>query len=193
VNTVIILHLLVLLSSVASADVYTWEDANGLNFTDNSSSMPERHREKLYPETKVQPENANPQARVGMYRQYRPAADQENRAAVHQAGLEQHRRAAEAKKQQQINTMNFENTLQSLARFIVIWLLLGFCLFVIWIATIFDIVRCEFITPSSKTVWMLLVLFLPLIGMVLYIILGSNQKSNPVSCRMKQRPGLLAR
>lgn len=186
-KTVIILYMLVLLTSVASADVYTWEDANGLNFTDNASSIPEKYRKKLHTETNVQSENRNPLVRVGMYQQNRPVANQENQAAVHQANLEQHRRAAEAKKQHQINTRNFENTLQSLVKFIVIWIMLGFCLFVVWIVTVVDIVRSGFITSSSKTVWMLLVFFLPLIGMVLYIILGSNQKSTSVNCKEKQR------
>jgi hypothetical protein len=186
-KTVIILYMLFFLITVASAEVYTWEDANGTNFTDDSSSVPEKYREKPFAQTNVQSGNTNSQVRAGTYRQNRPVAVQENQAAVHQANLEQHRRTAEAKKQQHINTRNFETTLQSLAKFIVIGIILGLCLFVVWIVTIVDIVRSDFIPSSSKTVWMLLVLFLPLLGMVPYIILGSNQKSNSASCKQKQR------
>ena len=175
-KTAIILYMLILLSSVASAEIYRWEDANGINFTDDSSSVPEKYREKPFAEINAQSEGINPVVRVAITRQNRPAANQENQAAVHQANLEQHRRAAELKKQQQINTEEFQTTLQSLAKFIFIWIMLGFCLFIIWIVTIVDIVRSEFITPSNKTVWMLLVLLLPLLGMVPYLMLGSDQK-----------------
>ena len=181
------MFMLILLTSAASAEVYTWEDANGKNFTDDYSSVPQKYREKSYAENNAQSGNTFQRVRVGTYQQDRPVALQENLAAVHQANLEQHRLAAEAKKQQHINTRNFETTLQSLAKYIFIGLILGLCLFVVWIVTIVDIVRSDFIPSSSKTVWMLLVVFLPLLGMVPYIILGSNQKSNSASCKEKQR------
>jgi hypothetical protein len=168
--------MLVLCASVASAEVYSWEDANGMNFTDNASSVPGKYRDKAFAETSAGHGDSSPHVRAGIYRQYRPVADQVHQAAVRQASREQLRRAAEAKKQQLINTGNLENTLQSLVTYIVIGIILGLSLFVIWVATIVDIVRSEFITPSCKTVWMLLVLFLPLLGMVPYMILGSNQK-----------------
>ena len=186
-KTVVILYMLVFITTVASADVYRWEDANGMNFTDDSSSVPEKYREKSFAETKQQPEDTDSHVRGGMYQQNILAAHQEKLAADHQANLERQRQAAETKKQQHINSRDFDNTLQSLARYIVIGLILGFCLFVVWIVTIVDIVRSDFITPSSKTVWMLLVLLLPLLGMVPYIIMGSNQKNSSLSCRGKQR------
>jgi len=185
----IILYIVLIITPVASAEVYRWEDANGINFTDNSSSVPEKYREKLSAEPKVQSGNTTPQARVGMYRQISPSAGQEQRAAVHQADLAQHRRTAQAKEQQQITIRDRENTLQSLAKFIVIWILLGSCLFVVWIAAIVDIVRSEFVTPSSKTAWMLVVVCFPLLGMVPYMILGSNQKGRSVGCRERQLRG----
>jgi len=189
-KTVIVLYMLVLLNSAASAEVYTWEDANGLNFSDNSSSIPEWYREKPAAETRVEPVKTNPQARVGMYPQNRLVAEQEARAAVHLANREQHRLTAEAKKQQQANSRDLETTLQSLVRFVVIWVMLGLCLFVIWIATLVDIVRSKFPTPASKAGWLLVVLFLPLLGMVPYLILGADQKCNPVNCREKQPLGV---
>ncbi|MBC8017077.1 MAG: DUF4124 domain-containing protein, partial [Verrucomicrobia bacterium] len=172
----IIFYMLIFLTSVASAEIYRWEDANGINFTDDSSSVPEKYRESPFAETNAQPEGTNPHVRVAMIQQNRPVANQENQAVAHQVNLEHHRRVAEAKKQQQINTRDFQTTLQSLAKFIVIWIMLGFCLFVIWIVTIVDIARSKFINPSNKTAWLLLVLLLPLFGMLPYMILGSNQK-----------------
>jgi len=190
-KTFVILYILVLLSSAASAEIYRWEDANGVNFTDDSSAIPEKYREKPpaepSAETGVQPVNSNPQPRIGeMYQQNRQAVSRANQAAAHQASLERHRRAVEAKKQQQINRRDFETTLQSLAKFVVIWVMLGGCLFVIWVATLVDIVRSRFTTPSGKAVWLLLVLFLPLLGMVPYLILGANRKCNPVNSRESQ-------
>jgi len=125
-----------------------------------------------------------------VYRKVSPVAGQEQQAAVRQADQAQHRRTAQAREQKQITTRDRENTLQSLAKFIVIWILLGSCLFVVWIAAIVDIVRSEFVTPSSKTAWMLLVVCFPLLGMVPYMILGSNQKGRSVGCRERHLPGV---
>ena len=186
------------LASTASAEIYRWEDANGVNFTDESSSVPENFREKFFAETDARPEStsrpedtAQP-VKAGIYRQNSPEVVQENRAAVRQANLEQKRSAAEAVKQKQIRTKEFQNTLQSLAFYIEILVLLGIVLLVVWMVTIADIVRSEFITPSSKTVWLLLVLLLPVIGMLPYILLGSNHKYVPVSHKEVQRPELHA-
>jgi len=189
----IIVYMLVFLTSIASAEIYRWEDANGINFTDDSSSVPEKYRGKPFAGADSQSDDTNSHIRAGVFQQNNPDAARENMAAVRQANLEQHLRAAEAKKLKQINAMKFQNTLQSLANLIEVWVMLGFSLFVIWVATIVDIIRSEFITPSNKTVWMLLVLLLPLLGMVPYMILGPNQKYNPVSNKGKQRLKLLAR
>jgi hypothetical protein len=175
------MFMLVLPASAASAEIYRWEDANGINFTDDSSTVPEKYRGRPFAEAGVQSESTDLHARDGINRQYNPDAARENRAAVHQANLDHHMQAAEARKQKQINTRNFQNTLQSLANLIVLWAILGFFLFLIWAATIADIVRSEFVTPSNKTFWLLLVLLLPLLGMVPYLILGPGQKCNSVS------------
>jgi len=192
-KTAVILYMLVFLASVASAEIYSWEDANGVNFTDDSSSVPEEHREKFFAETTAQPEKTAPQVKVGIYRQNNPAVFQENKAAVRQASLEQKRSTAEAARQKQIHTRDFQNTLKSLAFYIEILVTLGIVLFVVWMVTIVDIVRSEFITPLNKAVWLLLVLLLPLIGMLPYMFLGSNHKCNPVSHKEKQRPESFAR
>ena len=175
-KSLIIIYLLVFLSSSASADVYTWEDANGVNFTDDASSIPEMYREEPAAVAKAHFGNSSVPARADKYPQTRRAVEQENRDAARQAGLEQHRQAAQAKNQRQTETRDFESTLKSLAKFVVIWIVLGACLFLVWLATMVDIIRSTFTTPSHKTVWMLLVLFLPLLGMVPYMILGLNQK-----------------
>lgn len=124
--------------------------------------------------------------------------NQINQVAVYQANLEQQRRVAEAMRQQQtralaVNTRNLDTALQPLARFMAIWLLVGFLIFISWVATIVDIVKSEFVDPSNKTVWMLLVLFLSLLGMLLYYMFGLSQKCKSTSYKDKQQEELLAR
>src|SRR5450631_2241119 len=48
------------LAFAASAEIYRWEDANGVNFTDDSSSVPEKFREKLITEADARPESTVP-------------------------------------------------------------------------------------------------------------------------------------
>jgi uncharacterized membrane protein len=175
-KTAIITYILVLLASVASAEIYRWEDANGIHFTDDSASVPEKYFDKDVAEFKAHSRNSGQQGNVGIARQFSLAEKQEQQAATHLANQEQHRRTAEVKRQLQINSRDFEDTLQSLAKFIVIWILLGMCLFIVWVGIIVDIARSTFITSTLKTVWMLLVLLLPLLGMLFYLILGSKQK-----------------
>ena len=164
----------------ASAEIFSWEDANGVNFTDDSTSVPEKFREKIITAVDVQPESTTPPIKVMMYRQNKPDAYHESKEEIRLANLEQKRSAAEATKQKQLHSLDFQNTLQSLAFYIEILLALGGFLFVVWVVTIADIVRSEFITTSYKTVWLLLVLLLPLIGMLPYMILGSNYKCSRV-------------
>ena len=44
-----------------------------------------------------------------------------------------------------------------------------------WIIALVDILRSEF-TGSNKIVWLLVVIFLPVIGFLLYFLIGRKQK-----------------
>ncbi len=44
-----------------------------------------------------------------------------------------------------------------------------------WIIALVDILRSEF-TGANKIVWLLVVIFLPVIGFLLYFLIGRNQK-----------------
>ncbi|MDD2271126.1 MAG: DUF4124 domain-containing protein [Desulfuromonadaceae bacterium] len=196
---VLILYTLVCLASVASAEVYKWEDANGVHLTDNASSVPEKYREKVYAETSEQIRATTPKVGTGISKlNITPVLNQINQVGAYQATLEQQRQSSEAMRQQQVrslaaSTRNLDNALQPLARFMAIWLMVGFFIFISWVATIIDIVRSEFVTPSNKTVWMLLVLFLPLLGMLLYYLFGLSQKCKSISYEDKHQAELLAR
>ena len=197
-RSILVIFILAVLTSVASAEVYKWEDANGIHLTDSPASVPEKYREKVYAETREQIRTTTPQANVGVTQQYNPVATQVNQAAVYQANSEQQRRATEAFNKQQARALaasskNFENALQPLARFMAIWLMIGFVVFIAWILTIVDIVRSEFTSPSNKTVWMLLVMFLPLLGMGLYYLFGLSQKCSSKCYKNKKQEELLAR
>lgn len=168
--------MLIHLSSVAYAEVYTWEDANGINFSDNPSSMPDEYREESSGET-----SATPQEKIGITQQKRPVITHEYQSAVYQADREQHRRASVTIKQRHARTSAVsaridEETFPSLASLIVAWMIIALFLIIVWVLTIADIVRSDYVTPSIKTSWMLVVFFIPLIGMLLYYISGLSQK-----------------
>jgi cation transport ATPase len=174
--------------------VYKWEDANGMHYTDSPGSVPEKYREKVYAETREQIKNSTPQSRVGVATPISPSAIQQNQAAINQANLEQQRRTAETIKQQQANaSKSLEHAFDSFARFMAIWILGGLLLLIAWITTIVNIVGSEFINPSNKTVWLILVLLLPLLGMLLYFILGSSQKVKSEGYKDPLQEELLAR
>jgi hypothetical protein len=173
--------MLIQLASVASAEVYTWEDANGINFSDSPPPVHDKYSEKAVYETNAQIDNSTPPDRVGITHQNRSVITHEYQTAAYHADLEQQRRAVATIKQQQTRrlvegTKGVDDTFPSLACLIVVWIILALFLSIIWILTIVDIVKSYYITPSTKTVWMVLVVFIPLIGMLLYYILGTSQK-----------------
>ncbi len=47
--------------------------------------------------------------------------------------------------------------------------------FVLWIWALVDILKSEF-TGYNKIIWLLLVIFLPLLGLILYYFIGRKQK-----------------
>ena len=179
-KTLINLCMLVFLTSVASAEVYKWEDAEAMHFTDNPASVPEEYREKVYAENLVQDNNIDPQVIVEeTNNQNRPVVTRKNKISAPQANLDQQNRVGVRSIQQHtrsVSTKNAEDEFPSLASVIVVWLMLALFLVITWVYTIIDTIRSKFITPSIKTVWMLLVVFVPLIGMEFYYILGVNQK-----------------
>ena len=197
-KTVIILYMLLSLTSAASAEVYTWEDENGINFSDNPSSTQEEYREVAFDETRVQTRSRSPYVRVETALQNRPVITHVTQVAVYQGYPEQQRQAALTIKQQPIgasavSTKSVDNSFPSLATLVVAWILLALLLLVTWVFTIADTVKSNFITPTIKTAWVLLVILLPFAGMMFYYILGLSQKSNSSSCNVKQRFVAVAR
>jgi len=186
-----ILLLSVVVASIASAEIYTWEDADAVNFTDNPSSVPDKYLNLVTAERREQIKSLAPQVRVKVTGQNRTVPTQEDQTAVYQTTVEQQSRTAATIKQPQTtvsaeSTRGVKDTFPSLATLIVVWLIIALFLIIAWVATIADTVRSRFITPSIRTVWMLLVIFVPVIGMLFYYILGLSQKSTATSCSTKQ-------
>ena len=56
----------------------------------------------------------------------------------------------------------------------------GIGMFAFWIWSIVDIIRSDFKKESDKIVWLVLVVGLHLLGSVLYVIFGTQQKAKPI-------------
>ena len=182
-KTVIIICLLALLAPVASAEVYRWEDENGMNFTDDPASVPEKYREKVSAEATEQIKDPAPLVRVEATRRKIPVVTQEHQIAAYQDDLEQESRATGAIRQIQarataVSAKHADNDFPSLATAVVVCILSTLFLAIAWIVTILDIGKSEFVTPSIKAAWMVVVIFMPGIGMLIYYILGLGQKSS---------------
>ena len=61
--------------------------------------------------------------------------------------------------------------------FIASIILLAIGIFLIWLATIIDIVKNEFKRDADKIVWFLFVMVLPPLGVLLYFFIGRFQKT----------------
>src|SRR6478736_1609522 len=64
--------------------------------------------------------------------------------------------------------------------------LIGFVLLLIWVLTLVDIVRRPDLKTSSKVLWALLVLIIPIIGLIIYFIASQAPRtgdSRAAACR----------
>jgi len=48
--------------------------------------------------------------------------------------------------------------------------------FIFWLWAFVDILKSQFKGGSDKIVWLLVVLFIPFVGVILYFLIGRNQK-----------------
>lgn len=59
--------------------------------------------------------------------------------------------------------------------FVLFMLIIFLAIFIIWLIALIDILRSEF-TGYNKIIWILVVLFVPLLGAILYFAIGRRQK-----------------
>lgn len=193
---------LLIVSSIACAATYKWEDANGMHFTENPNSIPEKYRAKALSEPREDITTSKPQAGYSLPQKSNSADDQIKQNEVNRVLQERARIAAESLKRQQSQNIAHNNQqinnkiqqgFQSLATFITIWILIGIIVFIAWLCALIDILRSEFINPSNKVVWLIVIFIIPLLGSILYSIFGTSQKNVSSSNRGKEQAELLAR
>ncbi|MGC9108758.1 MAG: PLDc N-terminal domain-containing protein [Caldimicrobium sp.] len=54
-------------------------------------------------------------------------------------------------------------------------LVIPLAIFVLWIWALIDLLKSEF-TGYNKLIWLLVLIFLPLLGLILYYFIGRKQK-----------------
>ena len=67
--------------------------------------------------------------------------------------------------------------LAGVAALLVFWLIFAIA-FVCWLWALVDILKHEF-TGNNKLIWLVLVIAIPLLGVVLYYLIGREQKIRP--------------
>lgn len=72
-------------------------------------------------------------------------------------------------------------------------LVMGIAVFALWIWALVDILRSDFSDVVVKIVWFLLVFFVPLLGFILYVILGKSTKISQSTSDLNQKYDALER
>jgi hypothetical protein len=172
---ILIVMLLLLFASVACAETYKWEDGNGVHYTDNANSIPEQLRTRVIEEARQ---------RSGYDRQVQETDRVPRDGAlfgppgkmIDKQVPAQPRRFNAAKSHSGINSL-----FASLAGFMTTLMLIGLAIFALWLFTLIDIIRSEFTEPSNKILWIILVIFLSPLALLLYYLIGRNQKKGWMS------------
>ncbi len=68
------------------------------------------------------------------------------------------------------------NWLADVDRYMGMLIVIGAVLFIVWFVTILDVIKSEFRRDADKIVWFLFITILPLIGAIVYFIIGVAQK-----------------
>ncbi|QCR21461.1 PLDc N-terminal domain-containing protein [Pontibacter sp. SGAir0037] len=56
-------------------------------------------------------------------------------------------------------------------------LLFGLVPFVLWLWAIIDLLRSDFRSGTDKLIWAVVIIFVPLLGALLYLLIGRSQKN----------------
>lgn len=172
--------LLALLAPAASAEIYRWDDAGVTVFTDDLASVPEEYREKASAAAAGQLASAAPQVEEAATGEEKPVTTRQITMMASRDAPEQHMQPRSMIRHSRNMAGVARDTADgfpSLAAAVVTGLLSMLFLTITWVITIFQIGTSRFITPEIKTTWMLVVIFLPFIGMLFYYILGLQQRS----------------
>jgi uncharacterized protein YdcH (DUF465 family) len=173
-----------------------------MHFTENPNSIPEKYRSKALSEAREDITTSKPQAGYSLPQQRNSVDDQIKQNEENRVLQERARISAESLKQQQLqnaarNNKLFNNQMQqgfqSLVKLITTWIIIVIIVFVAWLSALIDILRSEFINPTNKVVWLIVIFIIPLLGSILYYIFGSSQKIGYKSNREMNQAELLDR
>lgn len=199
-NVIVVVSYLLLLTSISYAEIYKWEDANGMHFTDNAASIPEKYREKVLSETNESSPQPRPQTESESKGSEVLPIQGASRTADSQTNLDRTRKEAISPSQTPIYPSKpihapktIEEALMPLAKFMTIAILVGIFLFLVWLSTLLNIILSNFKDSSNKIIWFLLVFFLPVIGILLYWLIGYRQKDGEAKPRARDRGGSVTR
>jgi hypothetical protein len=183
------------ITSIACAETYKWEDKDGVHYTDNPSTVPEKYRAKVFAGVEERKSTSSPIIRETQLPQNSQIVEPERRLDIERDNAERRNLAVDAMQRQQ-SLIKAQNALQAkqlnqamepLARFVTMWILFGLIAFVAWIAALVDILKSEFKNESNKIVWLLVIFFIPLLGALLYFLIASDQKSHGGSFQVKNQ------
>jgi hypothetical protein len=188
--------------SIGHAETYKWQDENGMHFTDNASSIPLKYREKVLEEARqnsldqhsstatpfsrsngISPQGVRPEY------SYQPSFERKPfpQESIHPPQFPAHR-------PKRVHAPgSIEEAFLPLAKFMTAIIAISIAIGVVWVITLVDILRSEFTDSSNKIVWFFLVLFLPVLGIFLYGIIGLDQKKEGFSGRDKTQMELMSR
>ena len=188
---VVILFMLVMFAATAAyGEVYKWQDGNGMHYTDNALSIPQKYREKVLEETRQDSQIQQSLQPIPLNNKNYQVVGNRKPLAGNSIGLPQY--PPPPKISFHKNT-SINEALYKLGKFITIIMLIGACLLLVWLLTLVDIIRSEFTDSSNKIVWFLLVLFLPLLGVILYSFIGTGQKKSWISSKERSQRESLTR
>jgi len=60
---------------------------------------------------------------------------------------------------------------------LVFWAIFSLCWFLLWLIALVDILRNNFRGRNEKLIWVLVILFVPFIGAILYFAIGRKNRS----------------
>lgn len=178
-KTILVLIVTLFTISLVYAETYKWQDENGVHFTDNASTIPEKYRQESLERARQNNPSQNHQDN-----QVAPN-DLKNRNSSKGTPtfkLPQFPKYSPAKAQKQL-----ERTLQQLGAYITLLVILSLLYFIAWVLVLVDILRSEFYDPTNKILWFVMVFLLPLLGMILYGIIGGRQKRKKYQKEMLDR------
>ena len=172
-KTSLILFFLIFSSCFAFGEIYSWEDAEAIHFTDNPDSIPEKYRENIIEESREEMQTQNSEVVENLP----PKSNQVNYENKNVT------KYVTPTVEYPVNTYVTKNLREDFAPFskpLAAAILISATILIGWIIILADIISSEF-SEYSKTKWLLLVLFTVPLGMLLYLMFGLEQKYHIVA------------